>query len=414
MSFALNINDTFANININTDNLVTLPSNLAPLPESKMATPSQVEINMARDMVPEYSGGSKDLAYFISQADTFINLLKQGDSLNVFNKLLLEQVKSKLRGEARDVLIKGNFILWSDIKKALVCRFGDPRSEDLLVNDLITCFQQNNESFEAYFEKIKYKLQVVIEHINISENNQDIKQSKTRMYEVQALNTMKSGIIEPYCTHMLNLPINSLEEALLECRRYDNNKAQISFMNFLRNRSKPLQKPNAHTNFKHHTHQSQNNKPFVPSFIQNRGFNSYQHKPSFSPNPQPTRPEFPRGPINIQPRQLQPQRYPTNSEVFGKKLDNNKPVPMSTTSAYSYRPKQNSQVSNMFKKSYKPQHNFIAEELYNAEYMNSPENLPQNENLYHNHHYESEACEFNDNEENFQTEASEPEPPPLI
>lgn len=51
--------------------------------------------------------------------------------------------------------------------------------------------------------------------------------------------TFKSGILEPYCSHILNVPVASLEQALFECRRYDNNKSQTSFMNCIRNKPKP-------------------------------------------------------------------------------------------------------------------------------------------------------------------------------
>lgn len=69
-----------------------------------MANVSQVEMNMAKDMLTEYSGGSKNLAYFIKQVKMYIELLRKPEEHCIFNRLLFEQVKSKLTGEARDVL----------------------------------------------------------------------------------------------------------------------------------------------------------------------------------------------------------------------------------------------------------------------------------------------------------------------
>lgn len=67
----------------------------------------QTEVNMARDMVLEYSGGSKNLAYFIflkTKVEYYFSLLKQPKE-NCIYILLLEQIKSKLVVNARNVLI---------------------------------------------------------------------------------------------------------------------------------------------------------------------------------------------------------------------------------------------------------------------------------------------------------------------
>ncbi|KAL3283682.1 hypothetical protein HHI36_023923 [Cryptolaemus montrouzieri] len=116
---------------------------------------SPIEMNMARDMLPEYSGGSENLAYFLNQAENYLTLLKKGEENCLFNKLLLEQVKSKLIGEARDVLINSRCSRWGEIQDVLTNRFGDPRSEELLLHDLTTCYQRHNESYEQYHENIK-------------------------------------------------------------------------------------------------------------------------------------------------------------------------------------------------------------------------------------------------------------------
>ncbi|KAG5874592.1 hypothetical protein JTB14_001226 [Gonioctena quinquepunctata] len=80
-----------------------------------MAAPTQVEINMAKDMLPEYSGGSQNLAYFIKQVETYIELLQRQEENCLFNKLLFEQVKSKLTGEARTLFIMESKVAVLDI-----------------------------------------------------------------------------------------------------------------------------------------------------------------------------------------------------------------------------------------------------------------------------------------------------------
>lgn len=360
--------------------------NLPIIPNLNMTELSNVEFQMAKEMIPEYSGGSKNLAYFIKQSERFIELLKKPHEFVLFNKLLLEQIKSKLKGEARDVLISGCFETWPEIKDALMSKFGDPRSEELLLNDLSTCYQRHNENYETYWENIRYKLQVLLEHVNIREINRDIKINKQNMYTQQALTTFKSGILEPYCTHLLNVnPIN-LEAALHECRKFDNEKAQISFMNFMRNRGKPsnntpIKKPinlPRHHNFANNSYPNYN---FLPKTNQNIS----------RPIQTQTTP-FPRGPININQSKPTPpsENRPSSSGTFSRKPEY-KPTPMSISTRNTYRPQYN---QNHFKPQSRP--TFIAEEIYNVENENYDQDYGQN--VY----YQNENISENNSSENFQ------------
>lgn len=389
-----------------------------PVPEVAntitMAEISQVEINMAKEMLPEYSGGSKNLAYFIRQVETYIALLKRPEEC-LFNRLLFEQVKAKLVGEARDVLITTNSANWTLLKDALLQKFGDPRSEEILANDLATCYQNNNESYEQYFEKVKYKLQVLLEHISIRTPNVDIRLSKENMYTNQALMVFKSGILEPYCSHLLNLPITTLEQALFECRRYDNNRSQISFMNFMRNKSKPNN--NNKSNFNKQTHNFRPNPPsFYPQFYPRlpNHFNvpnNYNNSHSFNQqSPQPS--QFPRGPINITPR---PPNTPSNPQISGtRKEQTYRPTPMSMTTKNTFNRQNVSPMSvstrhntrqNYFRAQSRP--TFISEELYNVE---NPGDHDQNFDFYpeQEHSQQLEYAGTENEAENFQIPASEP------
>lgn len=386
-----------------------------------MAEISQIEMNMAKEMLPEYSGGSKNLAYFIRQVESYLSLLRKPDVNCLFNRLLFEQVKAKLVGEARDVLISSDCCTWSQIKDTLLQRFGDPRSEELLLNDLATCYQLHNESYETYFERLKHKLQVLLEHVSIRTPNNDIRISKENMYTNQALSVFKSGVLEPYCSHLLNLPINSLEQALYECRKYDNNKAQISFMNFMRSKSKI----NAHNN----------NSISKPSFKQ--GKINYQPRPSlyypnnfgtnnvFDPHSnsnnnnfgQTTQTsQFPRGPINM-PNQ---QKVPANFNI--KKDQKYTPTPMSTTTRNSFSRQRPTPMSTSTKHNFKQNYfqpqsrpTFISEELFNVE---SPQEndipyneyecpFPYDEQEQEHPHIQENYAESPEEAENFRLPASE-------
>lgn len=285
---------------------------------------------------------------------------------------MFEQIKSKLVGEARDIVITSSFNKWTDIKEALLNKFGDPRSEELLLNDLVTCYQLHSETYEQYHEKIKSKLQVLLEHVSIKVTNDSVKVSKQLTYTTQALTTFVSGILEPYCSHLMNCHVNSLQQALYECRKLDNNKAQVSFMNFMRNRGRP----NNHGNNNNKTMRNNHPNPrpqqpsshiyqaFSPPLRANQPFAAI---PNFNvPKPQvqmhtTQQSPFPRGPINIQSRPVQ-QRFPTNSEVFGKpKQTQPLPTPMSISTRNSHRP----QGQSFFTPRSRP--TFVSQELFNTE-----------------------------------------------
>lgn len=365
-----------------------------------MANVSQVEMNMAKDMLPEYSGGSKNLAYFIKQVEMYIELLRKPEENCIFNRLLFEKVKSKLTGEARDVLISSNCNRWSELKEELLQRFGDPRSEELLAHDLNTCYQIHNQSYEQYYEIIKHKLQILLEHVSIRTPNRDIRISKENMYVQQALSTFKAGILEPYCSHLLNLPVNSLEQALYECRKFDNDKAQISFMNFMRQKSKPnnlLRKSNLPP-----TRPPQNfhNYKNYTSFFARPFLNNQQSTPQATQNNNIFRQNNAARNPALQPRQPQ-QNFNNNSLI---RRNNNsqqyQPTPMSISTRNTYRPPQNNAA---FAPQSRP--TFVSEELYNIErHSNNPTiNIPTQEN-YHSDNYNpaenfNETSRFSENDE---------------
>lgn len=202
------------------------------MPETHTITP--VELSMANNILPSYSGGSKDLAYFIKQAEKYIALLNiEGNDL--FNSLILEQIQSKLTGPARDVVINNTCDTWVLLKNHLTQRFGDPRSEELLIHDLATSIQIHPQSYTEFHEEIQKKLQILKEHVAISSEDDTIINSKNSMYTQQALTVFKAGLLNPYRDHLLHISIKTLDEALYECRKLDNERSQIEFANFLRN-----------------------------------------------------------------------------------------------------------------------------------------------------------------------------------
>ncbi|KAF5275923.1 hypothetical protein FQA39_LY00719 [Lamprigera yunnana] len=305
------------------------------------------ELNIAKERIPQYKGKSKNLSYYIRQSEKFINLFQnqeQSQENFTFNRLLYEICCSKLTGTARDVFIISN------------CKPG-LKNENLLENDLITCFQLKNESYQDYYERIRTKLQCLLEQININKDNEPLK-----IYNKKALATYLSRLVVPYYLLMNYHTVNSLEECLLKLKDYDNHRQQANVMNFMRQKSQNKQNYKRINNyqkpqqFKSHKNNSPNFNPQIAS----RQFNYNLQIPT---NNQYKQNLFPRGPINIQNRPIT-TRYPTNNEVFGKKIKS-RPTPMSISTRNTnanYRPNFPKQ-QNVFQSN--GPRNFKSKELFN-------------------------------------------------
>ena len=361
----------------------------------EMATQiSQIELSMANNLVPTYSGGSKDLAYFIRQSEKYLTLLKTTDNA-LFNSLLLEQVKAKLSGPARDVIINISYNDWESLKKALTARFGDPRSEELLANDLNTSIQVPPQTFSEFHDEISQKLQILKKHLAINTENEDVRISKEMMYTEQALIVFKAGLLNPYRDHLLHISVLSLEQALYECKKLDNERSQIEFANFLRSQKAPRNRQSQnHQNsnsFNNNQPRYQNHFPFNRN--SNINNNLFKHQASYQHPPQ--RPNFNRQNFSNSKNQInfqKPQFQPLNGQSQPS-TNYNKPTPMSTSTAHTFnRPKPQ---QNYFRQTGPPR--VAVEELFNVENLNGENNLQdlnQEDVQFDNFENENETQDF--------------------
>lgn len=330
------------------------------------------EINLAKEIIPLYEGGSKNLSYFIQQCEKFISTYRittPGQEQCTLNKLLFEICCSKLTGAARDTLVISNCTTWSQVKDALINRFGDQRNETLLENDLITCFQSTNENYDQYYERIKSKLQILLEHVNLREVDHNIRIYKTNLYTNRALNTYQAGLLEPYRSFILYKSPVSLEDCLVQLRNYDNHKQQINFLNFVRQKT-----PNKTSRFQEAT------KPFKANYYQPVPNPQTNAQPIASPSNHQTQNLFPRRPIN---NLNQFNNY--NSQRQKQQFT---PTPMSISTNNTFQTNRNQQPRTNYFRSTAPR-NFISEELHNVQ---------ENDHVETHNNYQ--------NVENFPTEAS--------
>lgn len=348
------------------------------------------EINLAKEMIPEYSGSTQTLSYFINKAERFITLFRNnlpGQENCTLNQLLLEIVISKINGVARDVLIVETPHTWNGVKNLLIERFGDPRNEDLLLNDLFTCFVNPGEHYETYCNRIKSKLQSLLEHVNLREQNADIRGYKVAQYNKIALNTFKTGIYEPYRSHLRYTNPNSLEACVTTLHEYDNNKRQSEFLDFIQKTQNNKSKFNRSID--------NNRRPISSSF--NQRFNNFSPQiRSSSFNPQNTsfnNQNYFRAPFRFN----NPQNFENNNRAFNNNNNQNNNnnrnnnnntrsrlpeghTPMSISTRASSHLHQNNQSNrpNFFQAT--GPRNFISQELFNIESSEANDHRNQQDN----------------------------------
>lgn len=384
-----------------------------------MSTVNYTELNIAKETIPPYEGGSKNLSYFIQQCDKFIVNYRNnaaGQENCTHNKLIYEICCSKLIGAARDTLVVSNCTTWTQVKEALLTRFGDQRNETLLENDLITCFQLHNETYDAYYERIKSKLQHLLEHVSLREVDNNIKIYKTNTYNLRALATFQAGLLEPYRTFISYKSPVSLEDCLVLLRNHDNHKQQVNFLNFVRQKNDsrhtkaPIPPRTHHAPTFHQVPQPSANFHYLPRP------QPTPHAPATRPNfPLPNRTPFPSGPVNVFKKPAQSVNA-VNANNFGKNQTNNaqsKLTPMSVSTTHTARPNSNfaqrfNQGNNFFRST--GPRDIIVEELFNVE---NQEQQYEHESFEHTPDYTQDQsyyyCENEEvNDENFQIDASEP------
>lgn len=359
--------------------------------DSVMTTPPTLPTFDIRllQIVPEFDGNPCRLYRYISTSSDLLNDYWNTAIPNcVQNKLLLNGIFSKLTGPAEEIFSLSGSNDWNTIKNLLITHFGDQRNESSLLSDLGSLRQQHNENSLQFYARIVSTLNLLHNYINLHETLAEVKTSKKSLYDSHALHTLLVGLREPQSSMVRSMKPKDLAEA----QKYIIEDNNIRYLQKSMNTNVPkLQIQKTH---------------MEPPIIQNQSFNRFQFSPNIPKQPQfvqPNfnKPQFPRGPIQIQPRtNLPPQRFPTNSQVFGKpsnvwKPSHNaqprpRPTPMSTVTTQNFTRNSNypQQNRNYFQRNSNGNRNFTFEELTNVEHEQTDEiydfNVPTDQDYEEN------------------------------
>lgn len=351
------------------------------------------EIKMARptfdskllEIVPKFDGNPLELSSFLDTANTLFNTYWDPDPSNrnsVQNVTLIYGIYAKLIGKAREVYSICISKEWASVKNALISHFGDQRDENGLLFDLDQMRQHNNEPSLQFYTRIMSNLSALHNYIDTHENNAGIVAVKKEFYNKHALKIFLAGLKDPLGSTIRAMRPDSLATA----RQFIISENNIRHLQRPQNdfqKNKPQQ--NFYNNQPHHSHNNNNNHQ--PHNFNNKFQSSFPQQPTYF------NPPFPRGPINIQPRPIFNQRFPTNRQVFGPPKNTTnvwkptnqhqpRPTPMSGISHGTFpKPRPINQQPPRYSRP-----NFVFEELHNMEqpayYYPSPGPSYQNYTYY--------------------------------
>src|ERR1700712_2758987 len=101
------------------------------------------EVQLLLQAIPEYHPDHNNLSVFIQEVDNLAEYLQNRLTPDLVYAVNFS-IRSKIKGDARDFITYQNATQWSEIRTALLSKYGDQRSEDLLISALTNCVQECN------------------------------------------------------------------------------------------------------------------------------------------------------------------------------------------------------------------------------------------------------------------------------
>lgn len=361
--------------------------------------------------IPDFDGRTDELPRFLSTCqqimDTFYDAANPQAFLNTF---IVNSIINKLRGNARIVANIQKTNTWDELKRLLIRNFADQRNEQCLSRDLHNLRQAPNEPTNKFYDRVLHLLNILSSHIEANEAVEATKLVKKTLYSKQALTSFLCGLREPLGSTIRTMRPDNLAVAMQYVQECEN-------ISYFQKQNFPIQKPVVKPQNNFSNVQPRQNLPFPQ---QNPNFSNFSQAQNYQYNQMPhNQSRFLSQPVNVQPRPIN-QRFPTNSQVFGKPqnvfkprgIENQyKPTPMSITSRNSSVPKPNYPNHNQNQRNFQSKH--TAEEIHNTEiYEEEPqpeycENYPEEKEYYEHPDYPQEN--ISETPENFQLES---QPPP--
>lgn len=262
------------------------------------------------DMIPNFNGEPSALPRFIEISEKLVIRFFNIHNVNDFqNEFLMSSIRSKIVGQAAEVINNAYVNSWEELKSALLTAYSDRRDCYTLNNEIATLKQLPNESPFTFYERLNKLLNLQLAYFN---NNMEHAQTIILgdFARKCALRTFLCGLRDPLKSLMQTKNPESLCAALGMLTNDFQLKRVEQIQNFKFSQSPPAK----NQNFSQHR-QPNFYRPLRPTF-NNPPFNPPQN--AIVPYRPPLRPQFPNRPnfyhqTNSRPNQPIPMSISTNN-----------------------------------------------------------------------------------------------------
>ncbi|KAK4873879.1 hypothetical protein RN001_013239 [Aquatica leii] len=171
-----NIEELTQELDLEVDNNKKMnPPTSLQTPQIPTPTPvDRTELQLLLKAIPEYQPGY-NLSIFISEVDSLLKHLNGRLSTDLVYAVEYT-IRSKLIDEARDFIAYQNVKDWSSIKSSLLQKYGDHRSEDLLVLDLRRLAHTRAEHYLNFYNRILKALNDLMQYVQLYIRDDNLKQ----------------------------------------------------------------------------------------------------------------------------------------------------------------------------------------------------------------------------------------------
>lgn len=200
-----------------------------PIPPTPLTSK---ELGMYLTIIPDYKAGDS-LPIFLTQCDKLVEQINgrlSEDLFFIFNNAIL----NKIKGEAREYLAHENSETYPDIRRTLISRFGDSKSEELHLFNLIHSVQLSKETYLEFYSRILKGYTALAQNLTINYPDPNYQLYKKTDYANTALKAFKNGLLEPYRTYLSHFTLNNLEDCLNKCKSLENQNQEFQYCDSLR------------------------------------------------------------------------------------------------------------------------------------------------------------------------------------
>ena len=224
------------------------------------------------EQLPNFDGKGEDLFTFLELVEDIIPLLLQYDTSS--QNLLLNRIKSKLRGKAREIIEINNHIrTWSEIRSVLVNSFGDKKSSFQIFDEL-RAVTFNSNSVEMYNQ-----IKNILRRLNNKSKDQPNVEFSVQANNQTALNIFKDKLPEPMRSILFSRNPETLEKALDILV-----EGNYAYFNPFKNNRSEDKYPSGHNQSQKYSRPNHNFRNNSNNFRNNNGANNGQNQHNYRRN----------------------------------------------------------------------------------------------------------------------------------